>query len=125
MVSRSHAILSSLRAGAALRVVEHVCVGGLASFEIDAYVECRSWSAAYALMCYDFWNLKLIAYPDFGLFTPEAMAARQALIPRDEVMTIAYAGLIEARVRLRRLTRDMTNAEFRHFCVDASRHQEL
>jgi len=122
MVSRSHAILSSLRAGAALRVVEHVCVGGLASFEIGAYGECSSRSAAYALMCYDFWNLKLIAYPDFGLFTPEAMAARQALIPLDEVMTIAYAGLLEARARLRRLTRDMTNAEFRHFCVDASRH---
>ena len=125
MDSRSRAILSSLRAGAVLRVVELVCVGGLASFEIDAYVECSSRSAAYALMCYDCWTLKLIAYPDFGLFTPEAVAARQALIPLAEVMTIAYAGLLEARARLRRLTRDMTNAEFQHFCVDASRHQGL
>ena len=125
MGSRSHAILSSLRAGAALRVVEHVCVGDLASFEIDAYVECRSRSAAYALMCYDCWTLKLIAYPDFGLFTPEAVAARQALIPLAEVMTLAYAGLCEAEVRLRDLTRGMTDAEFRQLGLDARRHQEL
>ena len=116
-------IRSSLRADAALAVVEAIHIGNLSSFEVDAYIECNIRADAYEIIYCECLVLKMAAYPEVDTFAPAACAGRIALIALATIATQTHSRLCEAEDRLFVLTRNMNDVEFRQLSLDAIRHR--
>jgi hypothetical protein len=116
MDSRSLSILSSLRATAALSLVESQHAGHLASFELDAYVACNVARADTMRLYYELWSLRKTAFLSesnvrWAVETPEGDAARALMIPKEAALQLSYYSLGSAEYRLFDLTRDWAGFE--------------
>ena len=116
MDSRSLNILSSLRASAALSLVEARHAGHLASFEVDAYVACNTARADVMRLYYELWSLRKTAFSSessiyWAIETPEGDAARALMIPTEVALQLSYFALGSAEYRLFDLTRDWAGCE--------------
>ena len=77
-------IRASLRADAALAVVEAIHIGNLSSFEVDAYIECNIRADAYETIYCKCLVLKMAAYPEVDTFAPAACASYRPNRPRHD-----------------------------------------
>ena len=116
MDSRSLSILSSLRATAALSLVETQHAGHLESFELDAYVACNVARADTMRLYYELWTLRKIAFLSesevmWAVETPEGDLARASMIPTEAALQLSYTSLGAAEYRLFDLTRDWARFE--------------
>ena len=116
MDSRSLSILSSLRATAALSLVESQHAGHLESFELDAYVACNVARADTMRLYYELWTLRKIdCLSEFEVMwaveTPEGDVARASMIPKEAALQLSYTSLGAAEYRSFDLTRDWARFE--------------
>ena len=116
MDSRHLSILSSLRASAALSLVEAQHAGHLASFELDAYVACNVARAETMRLYYELWSLRKTAFLSesnvrWVVETPEGDAARALMVPKEAALQLSYFALGSAEYRLFDLTRDWAGFE--------------
>ena len=116
MDSRSLSILSSLRATAALSLVESRHAGHLDSFELDAYVACDIARADTMKLYYELWTLRKVAFLSefevmWAVETPEGDLARESMIPKEAALQDSYTSLGAAEYRLFDLTRDWARLE--------------
>ena len=118
-------ILSSLRASAALSLVEAQHAGHLASFELDAYVSCNIARADVLRLYYELWSLRKTAFSSessiyWAIETPEGDAARLLMVPTAIALQLSYFALGSAEYRLFALTREWTGFELARLRVTAS-----
>ena len=116
MDPRSLSILSSLRATAALSLVESQHAGHLASFALDAYVACNVARAETMRLYYELWSLRKTAFLSesdvrWAVETPEGDLARVSMIPKEAALQLSYTSLGAAEYRLFDLTRDWARFE--------------
>ena len=125
MTSRRLKILSSLRASAALSLVEAQHAGYLASFELDAYVLCNTARADVLRLYYELWSLRKTAFSSessiyWAIETPEGDAARLLMVPTEIALQLSYFALGSAEYRLFALTREWTGFELTRLRETAS-----
>ena len=125
MASRRLNILSSLRASAALSLVEAQHAGYLASFELDAYVLCNTARADVLRLYYELWSLRKAAFSSessiyWAIETPEGDSARLLMVPTAIALQLSYFTLASAEYRLSALTCDWTGSELTRLRETAS-----
>ena len=125
MTSRRLKILSSLRASAALSLVEAQHAGHLSSFELDAYVLCNTAHADVLRLYYELWVLRKAAFSSessiyWAIETPDGDAARLMLVPTEMALQLSYFALGSAEYRLFALTREWTGFELTRLRETAS-----